>query len=594
MPTLNWIGKEAVVNHHLTVPFRLLKDVPELSCGDPGSGNLIVEGDNLVALKALLPYYAGQVKCIYIDPPYNTGKEGWSYDDNVNSPLIRKWIGETVGKEGETLDRHDRWLCMMYPRLSILKEFLHEDGVIFISIDDNEVAALRYLMDEIFGKPCFVSQIAWQKIYTRKNSAQQFSEMHDHLLVYALKGKNWIPNLLDRSSKQDDAYTNLDSDERGPWKATPIHARNRYDDGKYPIISPTGETIKPPTGTYWRFSKESFERLRRENRIWWGEQGTNVPAQKSFLSEVKSGVVATTWWPHTEAGHNGEAKTELRELLGELPDELLTPKPKRLIQQIISLATSPDSIVMDSFAGSGTTGHAVLASNKADGGNRKFLLVEQGENTAKSVTANRVRRVIEGYSFTGTKKETILSHRLSWSLFKNDAKRDQIMREIENLSSKSCSDFDKIGIECKGDYLKAVGERRIESKVEGLGGGFRYCQLGDPLFDESGEIRKSVTFAELARHVWFTETGEPLPKDRVKRTPLLGDYKGTGIFLLYNGIIEDKSPGGGNVLTRAILADLPPYDGQRVIYCAGCRIGAERLRKEKIVIRQTPYEIKVS
>jgi site-specific DNA-methyltransferase (adenine-specific)/adenine-specific DNA-methyltransferase len=185
MPTLNWIGKDAVVNHHHQVPFHLLKDVPDLACGEPGDGNLIVQGDNLVALKALLPYYAGQVKCIYIDPPYNTGNEGWVYNDNVNSPLMREWLGKVVGKEGETLDRHDRWLCMMYPRLALLRQFLREDGVIFVSIDDNEIHDLRYLMDELFGEQNFIACIEWQKIYTVKNSAKYLSEMHDHLLFYA-------------------------------------------------------------------------------------------------------------------------------------------------------------------------------------------------------------------------------------------------------------------------------------------------------------------------------------------------------------------------------------------------------------------------
>ena len=183
MPTLTWIGKEAVVNHHQQVPFHLLKDVPELACGQPGDGNLIVQGDNLIALKALLPYYAGQVKCIYIDPPYNTGNEGWVYNDNVNSPIIREWLGKTVGKEGETLDRHDRWLCMMYPRLALLKQFLREDGVILISIDDFEAHNLRSMMEELFGGQNFIAQLIWDK--TRKNDAKLFSVGHEYLLVFA-------------------------------------------------------------------------------------------------------------------------------------------------------------------------------------------------------------------------------------------------------------------------------------------------------------------------------------------------------------------------------------------------------------------------
>jgi len=236
MPTLNWIGKEAVVKHHKEVPFRLLEPVPELSLpsssargaggeGDQG-GNLIVQGDNLHALKALLPRYAGQVKCIYIDPPYNTGNEGWVYNDNVNSPEIRRWLGEVVGKEGETLDRHDRWLCMMYPRLVLLRQFLREDGAIFVSIDDNEVATLRLLMDEIFGKRNFVETVIWEKNYAPKASARHFSEAHDYVVVYAFNADRWVRNLVPRSDKQDKLYRNPDNDPRGNWRPNNLAARN--------------------------------------------------------------------------------------------------------------------------------------------------------------------------------------------------------------------------------------------------------------------------------------------------------------------------------------------------------------------------------
>ncbi|MFZ1550875.1 MAG: site-specific DNA-methyltransferase, partial [Anaerolineae bacterium] len=244
MPTLNWIGKDAVVNHHLQVPFHLLADVPELACGAPGSGNLIVEGDNLVALKALLPTYAGQVKCIYIDPPYNTGNEGWVHNDNVNSPLIRAWLGKVVGKEGETLDRHDRWLCLMYPRLALLRQFLREDGAIFISIDDNEVQALRYVMDEIFGSTNFIATVIWHKIFSTKNSARHFSEGHDYLVVYAKNGVVWRPNLIPRGEQQDARYKNPDGDPRGLWTSSDLSARNFYSLGTYSVTCPSGRVIE--------------------------------------------------------------------------------------------------------------------------------------------------------------------------------------------------------------------------------------------------------------------------------------------------------------------------------------------------------------
>lgn len=537
MPTLDWIGKQAVVNHHHTVPFRLLKDVPDLSVGDPGTGNLIVQGDNLLALKALLPYYAGQVKCIYIDPPYNTGNEGWVYNDNVNSPQINQWLGKAVGKEAEDLSRHDKWLCMMYPRLALLRQFMRPDGAIFISIDDNEVQSLRFIMDEVFGKQNFVATVIWQKVYSPKNSARHLSEDHDYIVVYAMNAERWKPNLVPRNEAQDGAYKNRDEDPRGPWKTGDLSARNFYSQGTYEILCPSGRIIPhPPKGMYWRVSKDKFEELDRDKRIWWGKDGGAIPQIKRFLSEVKQGVVPQTMWFYDEVGHTQEAKQELLSAVdfkssGEV---FITPKPTRLLQRILQIAADKDSLILDSFAGSGTTGHAVLQLNKQDGGNRRFLLVEMEPAIARDITAERVKRVAQGYT---------------------------------NVKSEA---------------------------VAGLGGGFRFCELGEPLFDEHGHIRESVRFADLARHVYFTETGEPLPRERVTKDPQIGIFRGTAIYLLFNGVLDDRAPNSGNILTRAVLSKLPPHDGPKVIYGAGCLLGAERLRAERIIFRQTPYEVKVS
>ncbi len=539
MPTLNWIGKEAVVNHHHHVPFHLLKDVPDLACGQPGDGNLIVQGDNLVALKALLPYYAGQVKCIYIDPPYNTGNEGWSYNDNVNSPVIREWLGKAVGKEGETLDRHDRWLCMMYPRLALLRQFLREDGSIFISLDDNEVQSLRYVMDEIFGASNFVATVLWQKVFAPKNTARHFSEDHDYLVVYARNADIWRPNLVPRSDEAKGRYKNPDSDPRGSWTSGDLQARNYYSEGTYPITCPSGRVIPGPgAGMYWRVSKEKFLELDKDGRIHWGPKGDNMPRLKRFISDVKDGVTPQTLWLHSEVGHTQEAKKELLAVLKfeSSAEVFISPKPTRLIERVLQIATNPGDLILDSFAGSGTTGHAVLKLNQAapDKELRRFILVEIESKIAREVTAARVRRVAEGYTNT------------------------------------------------QG------------GRVESVGGGFRFCELGEPLFDETGKIRDAVTFADLARHVYFSETGEPLPRERVTKSPFLGACRGVGIYLLYNGILGDKRANGGNVLTRAALAQLPPFDGPKVIYCAGCLLGRDRLQTERIIVRQTPYEIKVS
>ena len=535
MPTLDWIGKKAVENYHKQVPYRLLKCVPELSVGEPGSGNLLVQGDNLEALKALLPYYGGKVKCIYIDPPYNTGNENWIYNDAVNSPEMRAWLGAVVGRDD--LSRHDKWLCMMYPRLALLREFLTEDGAIFISIDDNEVQNLRSIMDEIFGEENFIATIIWQKVYSPKNSAKHFSEDHDFIVVYANNADIWRPNLVPRSEKQDKAYKNPDNDPRGPWKTSDLSARNFYGAGTYAITCPSGRIISaPPKGMYWRVSESNFHEMDSDNRIWWGKNRNSIPQIKRFLNEVKQGIVPQTLWKYEEVGHTQEAKQELVSICDfeDSNSVFITPKPVRLVRRILEIATNKDSLVLDSYAGSGTTGHSVLELNKADGGNRRVLLVEMEQTIAKRVTAQRLQRVVEGF------------------------------------------------------------EDKKKVKVEGLGGGFRFCELGSMLFAADGKINSEVKFPDLAHHVFFTEMREPLPTPVDGSTPLLGVAKGTAIYLLYNGILKDKNPKGGNVLTMETLKMMPEHDGPKVIYGTACTLGGRTLSRHGITFRQIPYEVKSS
>ncbi|MEZ7881694.1 MAG: site-specific DNA-methyltransferase [Brachymonas denitrificans] len=539
MPTLNWIGKEAVVKHHKDVPFRLLEPVADLSCGPAqgkDSGNLIVQGDNLHALKALLPRYAGQVKCIYIDPPYNTGNEGWVYNDNVNSPEIRRWLGEVVGKEGETLDRHDRWLSMMYPRLVLLKQFLREDGAIFVSIDDNEVATLRLLMDEIFEARNFVGTVIWQKKYAVANDHKTIAPMHDFVLVYQ-KSANWKRNLLPRGEEKDSQYKYEDlggifRPDNYTCAKTAEERPNLY----YPVTNPnTGEEIWPKRTRVWAYSQEEHQRHVAEGLIYWGKDGKGkVPAYKRYKHLLRNdGVVPQTLWPHEFAGHTDGSRKELREVLHDIPSvsDFATPKPSLLIQRVLQIATDKESLILDSFAGSGTTAHAVLKQNDEDGGNRRFILVEMDENIAQDVTRERVKRVAEGYS-------------------------------------------------------NAKGQT-----VEGLGGGFQFCRLSaEPLFDADGQIRSDVKFAQLAEFVWFAETGTGFTG--TADSPLLGVHEGRAIYLLYNGILKDKSVCGGNVLTGPVFEVLPKFAGPKVIYAAANRMGA-RAAREGVTFKQTPYALEV-
>lgn len=543
MPTLNWIGKEAVVKHHKEVPFRLLEPVGELSCGDADSGNLIVQGDNLHALKALLPRYAGKVKCIYIDPPYNTGNEGWVYNDNVNSAEIKKWLGEVVGKEGETLDRHDRWLCMMYPRLLLLKQFLREDGVIWISIDDAAVTLLRCLMDEIFGADKFVACNVWQKRYSRENR-EAIGDVHEYVVLYAMNPMQFkaTRHKVPIDEKQAKVYRNPNGDPKGRWRPIPLTAQAGHATPEqfYEIVAPSGKRFRPSAGRCWGLAQATFEKLRAEGRIYFGKNGNSQPNVIRYLSEVE-GVVPWTWWPHDEVGHTDEATKDLMSIFGGDSKFGTTPKPARLIQRVLQISTDYDSLILDSFSGSGTTGHAVLKQNAEDGGNRRFILVEVDDNIARNVTAERVRRVAQGYT-TG---------------------KDQA--------------------------------------VEGLGGSFQFCTLSkEPLFTAQGQIRSDVTFAQLAEFVWFVETGtglphpSPLPEgEGVKLSPLLGIHEGRAIYLLYNGILKDKSVAGGNVLTGPVYELLPACDGAKVIYAAACRLGAARLHREGIMFKQIPYALAV-
>ncbi|WP_332032776.1 site-specific DNA-methyltransferase [Kaistella sp.] len=474
MPTLHWIGKDKVINHHQDVPFRILEKQYTFSNGeqtpDGVSENKIIHGDNLEALKSLLPEYEGKIKCIYIDPPYNTGNEGWVYNDNVNDPKIKKWLGQVVGKESEDLSRHDKWLCMMYPRLKLLHKLLADDGAIFISIDDNEQANLKLICDEIFGESNLVGNIVWQRTFASKNDAKFYSSEHEYILNYSKNIQNFRLNNLPRSNKQNDRYKNPDNDFRGDWTSTDLLRMEHRDNSIYTIISPSGASFTPKPGTSWRHPEKEMLTLIANNEVYFGPNGTAKPRRKRFLKDVKDGIVAQTIWKHDEVGHTQEAKQSLKKILDESNDFFATPKTVGLVDRILKIASKDGDIILDSFAGSGTTAHAVLNLNKEDNGNRKFILIEM-EDYAEDITAERVKRVIKGYG-------------------------------SDNKS------------------------------VEGTGGSFSYYKLDRPIFLNNDMLNEEIGVEKIGEYVWYSETKLSYTPQEEKY--LLGKKDQTAYYFYYN------------------------------------------------------------
>ena len=542
MPSIDWIGKAAVERHHLEVPYRLVHCDVKLSAGDVAAGNLLVQGDNLEALRALLPYYAGQIKCVYIDPPYNTGNEGWAYNDRVNSPQIQRWLGQVVGGEAEDLSRHDKWLCMMYPRLRLLRDFLRDDGVVFVSIDDNEVHRLRMLMDEIFGSDK-TEIIIWRKSddgrYGKMKNTNTVRSDHEYVIA-GFKSKQELNKI-----KRLPYFSTPPRKEEGGRKwwtgyiARGERGSNESHANYYTVTAPNGKKFT----AQFEESKEEFARLNENGYVHWAESG--VPYRKIYTDELRLTVSSSVL---LDVGTSFQGKIDLTEIFG-VDGKFDNPKPVNLIFRLVELATAncPDAIVLDSFAGSGTTAEAVLKLNARDKGNRVFILVEMEKSVSENITAKRVQTVINGYKIVAKK----------------------IKKIIQGYTGK-------------------------DKTIHPLGGGFRFCTLGLPLFDANGNIGKTVKFGDLAAHIFFSETGKPIPKR--PRKALIGEDEGRAIYLLYNGIMGDKRRDSGNMLTSKTLAKLPKpsvADMQRVVFAEGTLLSAERLAREKVDFRQIPYKIRV-
>ena len=536
MPTLEFKGKQHIYAHHLTVPYRPLVPDTAKSCNPVDEDdNLIIHGDNLHALKALLPRYAGRVKCIYIDPPYNTGNEGWIYNDKVNSPLMKAWLKENGPVDNEDMERHDKWLCMMWPRLHLLKELLSEDGVIFVSIDDNEQHHLRLLMDEIFGENNFFAVLTRRAMHTVRNSSKDFNLNADYVLVYA-KEKNWFGEDQNRYIRhvtdKSDNYPHDDEDGRGKYKLDPIHARNYYE--PYTFTFTNGVEWSAPAGSHPRYATETLRRMETESRIVF--RGKN-PRAKRYLSEVQEGQPPDVVLAPEVAGFNAEGTRELRDIFGE-GGVFSQPKPTKLIKFLLEILRSEDAIVLDSFAGSGTTAHAVLALNKEDSGNRKFILVEC-EDYADSITAERVRRVING-----------------------------------------------------------VPTARDKSLQEGLGGSFTYCELGAPIEIEgmlTGDALPS--YSALAAYLLHTASGvsggqatlESQNEDGLFYTNGATDY-----YLLYEPDVEWLCGNEGMLneeRAKRISAASRKNSKKAIVFGVGKYIGQRELTAMGITFCQLPYEM---
>ena len=510
MPTLHWLTRDKDIRAAASVPYRLLQETSGLSEGVADAGNMLIQGDNLEALKALLPFYAGQVKCIYIDPPYNTRSAFEHYDDNLE---------------------HTQWLALMWPRLELLRELLAEDGSIWMSIDDNEAHYLKVVMDEIVGRKNFVANVVWQK-RTSPDFRAVLGDGHENLLVCSKNASLFREkaNLLPLSERQRNEYKNPDNDPRGPWVSRDFSAQGYRPNQMYKIVTPGGAEYYPPEGSCWKNIESVFLNQIEEGRFWFGKDGKGVPRRKNYLSEA-TGRQSWTWWPNEEVGNTQEAKREIIDLFGK-SEVFDTPKPERLIQRILHIATNPGDLVLDSFLGSGTT--AAVAHKMG----RRYIGIEMGEH-AVTHCRPRLQKVIDGE---------------------------------QGGISKS--------VEWKG------------------GGGFRFYRLGPAVFDETGQVTRDIDFKVLAAHVWFSETKRPW--DGTGESPLLGLHDGCAYALLYNGILGDKRPAGGNVLIRATLDRIRDeiarlntgFDGRLTIYGEQSRLTPTTLERENIDFKQMPYDLK--
>lgn len=590
MPTLHWIGKEKVINHHQDVPYRVLEHKYGFTA-DKGEqtepidcGNKIIHGDNLEALKSLLPEYEGKVNCIYIDPPYNTGNEGWTYNDNVNDPKIKKWLEVTLNAKEQDkvaaigvddLTRHDKWLCMMYPRLQILQRLLSDIGVIFISINfQDEYANLKCICNEIFGKGNYLGDITWESTTQPINSGSarfNLQQKTEPILFYC-KNKRYQNGFI--LEEIDEGLNYPHNGKLGKCRFEIIEKSDagdyQRDTMKFPILGQL-----PRKGKRWQIGLDTAKELERLNRL---EIVDGMVKKAVYPEDEIDKKKYLPFWSHFSAAKVGSAllgKENLNEIMGRAVG-FDTVKPPKLIEELISYLPS-DSIILDSFAGSGTTAHAVLNMNKKDNGTRNFILVEM-EDYSEEITAERVKRVVQGYNFNGRKREILKSYPVNVTNLK---KADKILKEIDSFKTKAI--FDKVTIESNNGKMSIIGEKNYSGKTEGTGGSFNYYELGLPLFDEDQNLNEKVALERIKEYIWFSETRTSFVEANAEKY-FLGKKDESVYYFVYE---KDSL----TTLDYDSLELVKTKGEQYIIYADNCLLSKEFMAKKNIIFKKIPRDI---
>jgi adenine-specific DNA-methyltransferase len=591
---LTFKGKEFVYNHHLSVPFRPLVPHAEKGIGKVDlDGNLIIQGDNLHALKALLPRYAGKVDCIFIDPPYNTGNESWAYNDNVNGPMIKEWLeANPIGIEDGL--RHDKWCAMMWPRLRLLHELLSDQGTVWITLDGNEVHRAKQILDEIFGAENYLGTLVWEKSDSPRMDAHTFSSSHDFILSFSksVDGKIF-KRLFSEDEEVADHYSSKDENGRA-YYLKPLRAMGGQGETRearpnlhFGLTAPDGNEVFPKlqdgSDGAWRWSREKI--ASESARIEWRKGRRDWTPYFRIFADSNDGRPPETIWYYSEVGSSRNAKAEIKAIFGETVFD--TPKPIGIVERVLAISTAQNSTVLDSFSGSGTTAHAVLEANKRDGGDRKFILVEM-EDYADRLTAERVRRVINGYDFSGTQKTELLREKVTFSKLK---RADELLRQVEAIENLHGHEFDKISKSVDDGELIVTGEKIVKDHTEGLGGTFTYCTLGEPIeLDAILTGRALPAYDALGQVLYHMATNHTLESNAIRQADFhLGEHGNRHVWLIYKPELEWlKGPDAALTLSFARKIAKAHPDQDHLVFAASRFVSEKLLGEEGLRVEFVP------